>query len=660
MNGQLAKNATTSGNNDEAGGDWSVVGTEVAPGSLSEMKKIYLKPSDSESEKWLDDCPQKIIDDATNDTTTKYAIVVRQKKSSTPERLLETHSVLIQSPSLQNALCDYVFQGYPGVVCIQSRLIFMAPFQPFVHRWDNYKRLKRRRNLSDITKQQISLLYDLMVEEIKPLLELYQIYITRRIIPYKDLWIIFNPGETSYYDNRYDKEKYFHLQYWSVDWNGSFFGQVMGETKIHQYEGFSEVESFPLYPLSMDEQEDEIRAALISRGKKFEMLAGYHYKRYTGPAITWGPDNKEQKVYQSGRVIVDAASFDRYSPGRGAFVTQRKKSQPVGGHKIESDGLLDAKFDFSGNKLSTYQQMLCNHSVRGYSPQTNIWLGLAVDLISDIEWKMGALESLVLPQAPKDLIVAISKSHNISGEDFDDFIEGKGQGVIILLSGPPGTGKTLTAEAVAEDMRVPLMPVSVASLVGSSDSLERGLTKMFELASHWNAVLLLDECDVFLVARSPDRISQNNTVSVFLRTLEYYKGILFMTTNRHQAIDEAFASRVHLSLEYPYLAQASRRQIWKNLLKTSLKHHELSETQVDELAQLDVNGRQIKNILRMAQLLASRAGEHVQKKFIDTILSIKEQPMVPDDALLQAPPPPESSTSATEQQTATNSTKTHI
>jgi hypothetical protein len=60
--------------------------------------------------------------------------------------------------------------------------------------------------------------------------------------------------------------------------------------------------------------------------------------------------------------------------------------------------------------------------------------------------------------------------------------------------------------------------------------------------------MLLDEADVFLAKRSREDHGRNAIVSVFLRMLEYYKGILFLTTNRIGTFDEAFKSRIHISL----------------------------------------------------------------------------------------------------------------
>ena len=89
---------------------------------------------------------------------------------------------------------------------------------------------------------------------------------------------------------------------------------------------------------------------------------------------------------------------------------------------------------------------------------------------------------------------------------------------------------------------------------------------MFELGKRWNCVLLLDEADVFLEERTLTDLQRNSLVSVFLRMLEYYEGILILTSNRVGTFDEAFRSRVHIALHYEDLKPRSRRQIWSNFL----------------------------------------------------------------------------------------------
>lgn len=198
-------------------------------------------------------------------------------------------------------------------------------------------------------------------------------------------------------------------------------------------------------------------------------------------------------------------------------------------------------------------------------------------------------------------------------------------------TGSPGVGKTLTAEAVAEHLRVPLHTLSSGDLGSESYEVERNLQRTLALVARWRAILLLDECDVFLEARASHDLERNKVVSIFLRTLEYYEGILFLTTNRAANIDPAFRSRLHVSLEYPDLPPASRRQVWRNFLEAAaagggeLGRAELGETDLEELAALDLNGRQIKNILKTAQLLASRKKTPLRRSFIDTILAIEKR-----------------------------------
>lgn len=79
--------------------------------------------------------------------------------------------------------------------------------------------------------------------------------------------------------------------------------------------------------------------------------------------------------------------------------------------------------------------------------------------------------------------------------------------------------------------------------------MEDCLTKILDLASCWNPIILLDEADVFLSQRGDD-IERNGLISIFLRTIEYFNGVLVLTSNLADKIDEAFLSRISTSLRY--------------------------------------------------------------------------------------------------------------
>lgn len=111
-----------------------------------------------------------------------------------------------------------------------------------------------------------------------------------------------------------------------------------------------------------------------------------------------------------------------------------------------------------------------------------------------------------------------------------------------LLVGTPGCGKTLTAEAVAEVARKPLYCISAGELGVEPANVEANLLRAFELAQMWDAVILLDEADVFLQQRTPSDLQRNALVAIFLRQLEYYQGILILTTNMVEGCDVALES----------------------------------------------------------------------------------------------------------------------
>jgi SpoVK/Ycf46/Vps4 family AAA+-type ATPase len=171
-------------------------------------------------------------------------------------------------------------------------------------------------------------------------------------------------------------------------------------------------------------------------------------------------------------------------------------------------------------------------------------------------------------------------------------------------------------------MHVPLYMMGASDLGTSSGEVEESLSTILEMVAKWNAVLLLDECDVFLEARNANDLERNKLVSIFLRTLEYYEGILFLTTNRVDNMDSAFQSRIHISMEYPPLDAKSRHHVWSNFLSRGIDH-ELTDEHLEELAEIDLNGRQIKNVLKTSQLLACRKKTPLRFEYLKTVLDIE-------------------------------------
>lgn len=405
------------------------------------------------------------------------------------------------------------------------------------------------------------------------------------------------------------------------------------------------------YPLEMHSSHVALEKALTARGRKFERLAGQHVQEHKGIAISSGCrpsrctsadwvcchsiilltshlDNVE------GRVMIDCKTSTRLEantafevrPIEGCDVTatrpsKRRRTQDVRG---ADDPLVSGARSLP--ELSEEHCLLANAAVRGFCFSSKVFLEFFVDQLQDVAWNEKCFDQLVLPQSQKDLVQALVATHSTQGkEGFDDLIKGKGRGLVLVLHGPPGVGKTLTAECVAEYSRRPLYVVSSGDLGTHSEALDARLSRIMDLASTWKTVLLIDEADVFLEERSSSDVERNSLVSIFLRTLEYYQGIIFLTTNRVSTFDEAFKSRIHVPLKYSSLDKASRRQIWQTLLDKTDCHISIHQRGYDALSERDLNGRQIKNIVRTAGSLAKFNNRRLDIEQLEQVIDIQMQ-----------------------------------
>lgn len=172
--------------------------------------------------------------------------------------------------------------------------------------------------------------------------------------------------------------------------------------------------------------------------------------------------------------------------------------------------------------------------------------------------------------------------------------------MVVLASGKPGVGKTLTAEIYAERTERPLYVLEMGELGTTADQVEEHLRNVFARVTRWNAVLQFDECEVFPSKRSDD-LERSAIVGIFLRLLDYYQGMLFLTSNRPEVIDDAVLSRVMLQLEYPDLTRESRLEIWRSMLQAAGMR--LDQEALPIVAGWELNGRQIRNLTRLARIL---------------------------------------------------------
>lgn len=291
--------------------------------------------------------------------------------------------------------------------------------------------------------------------------------------------------------------------------------------------------------------------------------------------------------------------------------------------------------------------MMCPPRVLGYALKDKIWAqfqvtGLEPDTGEADERRTYFHKQLQLKDEYKELLLAFVNNHETSRNrqrpnDADpkdnipkslDVIQGKGKGLAILLHGPPGVGKTLTAETIALATGRPLLVVSVAEIGTDATRAEARLNTVLANATRWRAVLLVDEADVFLEERARnDSADRNALVSVLLRCLEYYEGIIILTTNRINSIDIAVQSRMHMAIQYTDLKGEQKLGIYKSLL-AKVPDSRIGGTRAalykgiaDGLCGRGdtMNGRQIRNIVTNALALANSDDGENGKLTIDHV-----------------------------------------
>lgn len=223
----------------------------------------------------------------------------------------------------------------------------------------------------------------------------------------------------------------------------------------------------------------------------------------------------------------------------------------------------------------------------------NIWVH--VQHLEEYQYKPELREKLILPQEHRDLIDILTSDMNVLMEDI---VKGKSGGTTILCMGAPGLGKTLTAEVYSEVVGKPLYRVHSGQLGTTAASVEKTLSEILQRAARWDSILLLDEADVYIRVRDND-VQHNAIVAEFLRTLEYFNGLLFMTTNRVNDVDDAILSRCIALIKYEVPSKDDARRLWQSL--ASQFNAELPGELLERLTVIfpQASGRDIKELLKL-------------------------------------------------------------
>ncbi|KAI0882066.1 P-loop containing nucleoside triphosphate hydrolase protein [Annulohypoxylon maeteangense] len=593
----------------------------------------------------------------------------------------------IHSPHLVKAMRDLI-KYYPFQL-LQGDVIYVSkPYAVLLHYYHDLKNLREthtnngiKHPIKDEIIHDLTVLVDWLephyVNTIQPEEERHR----RGVTTWERLWILYKPGSICYSSVKGEWRAFivrntsnplvfvdFSVTAWYVSYDGGRFVRRNKTFTLGYFGGERKITSLDLVPRKFIDSADERHALLASRGQRYHdiMRVIPHHLRYSGDGI--GRTGFKQKY--DGEIIVDPESWKTEISKSNTRPQKKKRSgadsdESSGNESMLSDDPasdidqdLDARDirkpeisnsdaydsiadwkrleisqtkDPNSAELSAHQKSLLPTHLRGFALRHKLWMIFDLESAHEIDRKKkdDALKNLIIPDEDRRVLTAVTRKHINSKASplFSDFIHGKGEGLILLLHGPPGTGKTFTVECISEYTCRPLLSLTVGDIGTKEEQMESRLSDWFNLATRWEAVLLIDEADVFLEKRGLSDLARNSLVSVFLRCMEYYNGMLFLTTNRVGHLDDGFLSRIQVAITYKKLSTESQRKIWlrffskinedkKGDLSVSweARHYIEEEGTVESM---DMNGREIRNALQTAVALANDRAAFKDKESVE-------------------------------------------
>lgn len=233
------------------------------------------------------------------------------------------------------------------------------------------------------------------------------------------------------------------------------------------------------------------------------------------------------------------------------------------------------------------------------------------------------VEHLVLPDDHRELVDILTADGDIL---IDDVVEGKSGGTIVLLRGKPGLGKTLLAEVYAEKMRKILYRIQAGQLGTTPQEVAEGIADLYENAGRWDAVVLIDECDVYTRERGDD-MEHNAVVASLLVTFERQTAITFLATNRAD-VDDAIISRCIAVVNFRSPDKEAARRIWR--IQADTIGVEISDATITEIVEHHegadgqrASGRDIRALLKLALRYNRARGRAVDTELLISLGAFK-------------------------------------
>ncbi|KAF3009105.1 hypothetical protein E8E14_009766 [Neopestalotiopsis sp. 37M] len=489
-------------------------------------------------------------------------------------------------------------------------------------------------------------------------------------ILFKHLWLLYPPGTTVFKKDDDSWRAYkvectetvvdmkatiLRIQAWFLDFNktGTVLVPYRETFEISSFSRERPLEDMELIPDWFIRSVDPLNRKLIDRGWQYWNYRKTSFHReYRGDAWRQAPYNSRLVVIvdystssrcaqpDSAMNIRDSTSRCSVCIGKSLGLLSFKDSLdevPTDSHLCIND-MVAPDFHYGDCWTDDEHALLfCPPKLWAFSLQFKTWNMIPHHHLKEIEKQDAPFEEeLYMDSVRKDSLREIVSSYFQSGRSNSDNqpTTRKDRGLKILLIGNSGTGKTFTAECLSRKFGVALYIVTTGDLGVEPNMFDQKLHETFTRAANWNAMVLLDDVDLYACERVGYNHEQSALLPTFMRRLEYSDCLTFISMISWNDADPALRSRIHLAISFPMFSFASQQEIWLRFIK-SLPQNPASKRLLttfvdDELDGLDegehknMNARQIKNCMDVALVLARNQGYGgvVSPHHIKTVLEL--------------------------------------
>lgn len=359
----------------------------------------------------------------------EYCLIVT-REFDISNTLLST-TLKIQSPYVVKALRDIV-KFYPDNPVDVSDVITVGDPPALIYHYRNeLQAYARRPGMDENTKLHIGYVMAYLQVQIGAVIEGLERHLAKGLMKFEWLWMIFRPGDLVYSPKNdelyyFKKAEYaegagYNLHCYHNNYDGTGVGRDHRTLLIPFFKEARELFELPIIPLKLFPDPEGVKRRLASRGKRFLALRGVHTQQHSS----------------IGRVVVDCKTHNtKNSPdteAQGALEYKNCKCSCAVCKKLVPE--TPADYNHELRELPFDDLILCRSTVHGFSLAHHRWMTLRIDDLSDVDWKENAMDSLVLDEKQKQVIMSLATSRIFLEGQAGDVIDWKGKGLVVLLHG---------------------------------------------------------------------------------------------------------------------------------------------------------------------------------------------------------------------------------